>query len=489
MSITQRIKIIDITCRDAHQCLWMTRMTNAMMLPFAARHDQIGFAAIDVLGGAVFDVAVRYLKEDPFQRIRLMRERVKQTPLHAIVRGQSLWTFEAFPDDIVELAMQRLAANGIRWVTIYDAINDIRNLEVVIPAARRAGLRVTGAFVYMTSPIHTDAFYVQKARELCALGVDEVMIKDPPGLMTPERVRTLVPALKAAIGEVVLQLHSHCGSGLGPICALESVKLGVETLYTATRPLANGWSHPAADYIHRQLTHMGYETGLDEKPLLEMADYYTAVAKRHNLPIGRIAEYDPFLWHHQMPGGMITNLINQLRENGVADRLEAILEEIGNVMKDIGYAPMVSPLAQFIATQAVLNVMQGERYKTVPDELRKYLLGHYGRPQGPVDPDVLDKVTGGAQPVDVRCGADVPPAIPRLRRERGPFRSDDDLLLAAFYREPILQPLYEERECHDYARIESAHPLKDLLKEIARRPEVRYFSLRGPGDRSMEYVR
>jgi oxaloacetate decarboxylase alpha subunit len=473
------ISIVDETMRDAHQCLWMTRMTNEMMLPFAERLDRIGFAAVDLIGGAVWDVAVRFLREDPWERIRHVCTLMDKTPVNAWIRGQSLWTFEIFPDDIVELAIERLAANGIRWMTLYDQFNDLQNVAVCVQKGKAEGLNVLGALVFSESPVHTDEYFATKAAEFVVLGADEIIVKDPSGMLSVERVRTIVPAIRAQIGAVPINMHTHCMSGRAPDVLIESAHLGVDRLHTAISPLAHGASHPPIEDTDRRLREAGFETGLDGDLLAEMTDYYTYVARRWEKPIGRPQYFDPRLVDNQMPGGMITNLRNQLCELGIENRLDEVLAEMGRVRKDMGYAPVVSPTAQFMATQAVLNIVQGERYKTVPDELKKYVLGYYGTPPAPIADELKDRAVGpGDKFVEGPAGSLVPPAIPRLKKERGPFASDEDLLQAAFYADDIIRPLFEAREQADYGRFHAAYSPRQFLEaELAKRPNVRVTGL------------
>ena len=466
-----RVSFIDTTLRDAHQSLWSTRMTTAMMLPIAPILDRLGFEAIDLVGGAVFDVCVRYLREDPWERMRLMSRVVTRTPLIVMTRAQSLFTFEFFPDDVVELTARRIAANGIRYVTPYDALNDMRNMEVPVRASKAAGLHVAGGVVYTLSPVHTDAYYADRARELAALGVDAVFLKDPSGLLTPERVRTLVPTLKGALGPTPLQLHTHCLTGLGPLCALEAIQAGVNTVHTATSPLAHGASQPPTEWVALNARRLGFEVTLDVDGLEPVARHLRSVAAREGKPLGEIAGYDPFHYEHQVPGGMISNLRSQLRDTGLAHRLDEILEEAARVRAELGYPIVVSPFAQFVITQAVLNVVQGERYATVPDEVRKYALGYYGRLAAPIEPNVLDRVAGREEPVTARPGELIPPALGRARAERGPFASDDDLLLAVFYGPEEYGRLIAARPIKTECRTVAA-PLLALIKELAARPHI-----------------
>ena len=476
MAAKKPIQLVNVTLRDAHQCLWATRMTTAMMADIAPRLDRAGFEAIDLAGGAVFNVCVRYLREDPWERMRVVSGWVRNTPLIVMTRGQSLFTFEFFPDDIVELTAQRIFANGIRYHTPYDALNDMRNMEVPVRAAKRVGLYTAGGVVYTLSPVHTDHYYVRKTRELIKLGVDAVFIKDPSGLLTPERAQTLVPAMKAACGTVPLQLHSHCLTGLAPHTAIVAIKLGVDVVHTATSALANGASHPATESFIENARRAGFAVPVDLDPVSEVAERLRYIAAREGKPTGKIVEYDAFHFEHQMPGGMVSNLKSQLAPLGIAHRLPEVLEEAARVRRDLGYPIIVSPFAQFVMTQAVLNVMGKERYATVPDEVRKYVLGYYGEIAGPIDLNLYDRIARGAAPTVARPGDLLEPGIPRVRRERGPFASDDDLLLAAFYSHGQYKALKAAGPIKTEYPL-SQTPLVTLLKEIALRPGIRSFHL------------
>lgn len=474
MSQKRTIKLVDVTLRDAHQCLWATRMTTAMMADIAPRLDRAGFEAIDLAGGAVFDVCVRYLREDPWERMRILSEWVTETPLVVMTRSQSLFTFEFFPDDIVALTAERIFANGIRYHTPYDALNDMRNMEVPVRAAKKVGLYTAAGVVYTVSPVHTDEYYARKTRELVDLGADAIFIKDPSGLLTPTRAQTLVPAVKAACGGVPLQLHSHCLTGLAPYTACLAIELGVEVVHTATSTLANGASHPSTEAFVRNARRGGFDVPVDLAPVEEVAERLRYIAKREDKPVGDIVEYDAFHYEHQMPGGMISNLKSQLAPLGIADRLPEVLEEAARVRCDLGYPIIVSPFAQFVMTQAVLNVMGAERYATVPDEVRKYVLGYYGEIAGPIDQNLLDRIANGAEPTTGRPGDLLEPGIPRVRRERGPFASDDDLLLAAFYSGREYDALKAAGPIKTEYPLAST-PLVTLIKEIAQRRDIRSF--------------
>ena len=481
--MSRHIPLIDETLRDGHQCLWSTRMTNAMMLPIASRMDDVGFESIDLIGGAVWDVAVRFLREDPWERIRHVKTQIKTTPLNGIVRGQSLWTFEVFPNDVVELAMERLRANGIDNLAIYDQFNDLQNLEVCTAKAKEVGMRVLGTLVYSLSPVHTDAYYAAKAAEFVRMGADEINLKDPSGMLSVEGIRTIIPALRAAIGAVPINIHSHCMTGRAPDVLLAGTDAGADKLHTAIPPLAHAASHPPSDWIHDQLVAKGYTTGIDRRQLDLVSGWFRYITYKHGKPAGEPVAFDPRVLEHQMPGGMISNLRNQLRQVGIEHRLDEILHETAQVRKDMGYVPVVSPTAQFMVTQATLNVMQGERYRTVPDQLRLYCLGYYGKPPAPIAPELMERaVKKGDRFVTGRAGDLVPPALARVQRTRGPFRTPEDLLNAVFYGDEIVGPLFAARDRADYTQYYDAYnPLRDLLLHLGEQKHLGRIGIRSRG--------
>ncbi len=470
--------IVDTTLRDAHQCLWATRMTTAMMLPIASRMDEIGFAAIDLMGAVTFDVCVRYLRENPWERIRLMRQAVRHTPLNALVRSRSLISFDLLADDVIELWVRRLAANGIRRITAFDGLHELDNLKPAVRAARAEGLGVVGCLVYALSPVHTDALYTAKARGLLGLGVDAVMLKDPGGLLTPDRVRTLIPAVRAALGSTSLELHSHCPTGLGPEVYLEALPLGVDLVHTAISPLAHGASQPPTEYVVKHAPRRGRRTALDPAGLAEMAEHFRRVAIQAGKPLGEPAEYDPFHYEHQIPGGMITNLTAQLAQLGIADRLDEVLQEVARVREELGYLIMVTPFSQLVGTQAVLNILGGERYRVIPNEVVKYAFGHYGRPAAVIDPGVLDRIAASPAARHLRTSEPLPPAVPRLRAAFGGSISDDELLLRIMFPDEAVAATLAagpiRRELPDPRR-----PVVDLVEALSARADVRRVDLHG----------
>ena len=473
----KRFDFVDVTLRDAHQCLWSTRMTTAMMTPILSEIDRAGYAVINILGGAVFDVCVRYLHENPWERVRLLCERLS-TPCDALTRGQSLYTFELFPDDVVTLNAQLLARLGVKVFTVYDALNDNRNLESSVKAGRAAGMKINGWMTYTLSPVHTDAYYVERTGELLALGVDFLCIKDPTGLLTPERGATLFPAVVQAAGGVPVQLHSHCQSGLAPKVYEVAMTSGLRYGYTASEPLANGASLPATEEIAQRARRLGFEISLNEDALKEIAGYFRWLCEREDKPCGEVAQYDPALYEHQIPGGMISNLRYQLETMKLAHRLPEILQEIVCVRKDLGYPIVVSPFAQYLVTQATLNVVQGERYKTIPDEIRKYAGGYYGRVAAPMSGEFLDRLNlKSDELVSERPGEHIEPWLPHLRAGLGAGASDGDLLLAAFYDQALLEPL--KRPAPEYRWRTS--PLHELVAWLGARRDIERAHIRFAG--------
>lgn len=470
-------RLIDVTLRDAHQCLWSTRMTTAMITPILGAIDRVGYGLINILGGAVFDVCVRFLHENPFERVGLLCQRLA-TPCDGLTRGQSLYTFELFPDDIVALNSQVLAKLGLKVLTVYDSLNDPRNIESSIQSAHDAGMMVNAMIAYTLSPVHTDAYYAARTAELVALKADFISVKDPTGLLTPERGRTLFPAVKNAAGGIPLQVHSHCQSGLAPEVYQVAIECGFNYGHTAVPPLANGASLPDAEDIEERARNFGRETGINHEALREVSGYFDWLCERENKPRGKVAAYDPALYEHQVPGGMISNLQSQLQTMKMAHRLPEILEEATRVRHDLGYPILVSPFAQYIITQAVLNVVQGERYKTIPDEVRKYAMGYYGKLAA--QPSDLFLERANIRPTEInteRPSAHLPPWIPRLRAELGNSASDEDILLRAFYDKSLLEPL--KKRAPDYSFHTS--PLHELIRYLGSGTDIERARIRFAG--------
>jgi oxaloacetate decarboxylase alpha subunit len=476
--MAKKVNLIETTLRDGQQSLWATRMTTAMILPILPVMDRVGYDAIECMGTAVMDSCVRYLKENPWERLRMLRERVKHTRLQMISICIGFSVGKALmPDDILELFFRRCAAGGIDRFFLMDGLNDIRNFEVPIRAAHKAGAQVLGGIVYSISPVHTDEHFIQKTKELTDLGADILVLKDPNGILTPERVRTLAPAMKAASAGRPFYCHSHCITGLGPATNLEAVRHGAEVIWTASRTLANGFSLPATDSMVRHLKHAGYEIDLDQEAIQQIEDHFAKTAKRHNKPVGYPAEFDPSFYEHQMPGGMISNFRAQLAQLGLEDKLEEVFEEIPAVRKDLGWSLMVTPFSQVIGTQAALNVLYG-RYKVTLNEVEQLVLGYYGKTPAPVNPELLDVVSGrtGQLPITQRPGLTLEPVLDRFRRKNGPFASDEEMLLEYIFMPEHIAALRAAGPMPIKDSVSSGI-LLDIVRDVAKHKDVKRFHL------------
>ena len=461
------ISIVDQTFRDAHQCLWATRMRTAHMLPVAERMDRIGFARIEAIAAVQFDVCVRFLKEDPWERVRLLRERINKTPLSSFLRSKNIVTFDVVPDDVVALWVERLVANGIREIGSFDGLNDVDNMLTALAVARKLGARTIGALSYSLSPVHTDALYVKTAKELVERGnVDAIWLKDAGGLLTIDRIRTLVPAIKGVIGNVPLELHSHCLTGVAPLVYLEGVKAGADCIHTSIAPLANGAAQPAMQSMVRNLRALGYPMHQDDTLADEVGDHFRRVAEQEGKPLGKVLEYDAFHYEHQIPGGMLSNFRMQLAELGLSSKFDELLHECVRVRNELGYPIMITPFAQFVGTQAVLNVVHGERYRHVPDEVKKYALGYFGKLLAPIEPDILDRIVANGSPHIALKPEPLPGRVKSLRKQY-PNASDDERLLRAMFAGGQVDAMLSAGPTGtDY---EFELPLVRLVRELASR--------------------
>ncbi|MBW1780666.1 MAG: hypothetical protein JRL30_07985, partial [Deltaproteobacteria bacterium] len=391
----------------------------------------------------------------------------------ALIRSKSLTSFNIVPDSVIKLWIERCAANGIRHLMIFDALHDWNNLSQSVPIAQAVGIQVVVPLVYSLSPVHTDEFYAQKTAEMMrTLKPDYVMIKDSIGLLTPDRVKTLVPTIKGEIGDLPLEMHSHCTTGLAPLCCLDSVELGVEIIDTCVSPLANGPSHPSIENMMMNLKRLGYAPKVDGDRVRKIAEHFRYVAKREGKPMGAPVEYDAFQYIHQVPGGMISNLEFMLSERGMAHRLEEVLEEVSVIREEWGYPVMITPFSQLVGTQAVLNVLLGERYKVATEEGIRYVLGHYGKTPAPVDSNVLDKMSGLPEAKGLLNWEQPQPSIEDLRKEIGrPGISDDELLLRVLFPEEHVEATISAGPIEkDYPRGDK--PVMALIHELSRKKDL-----------------
>ncbi len=427
------IRFVDTTLRDGHLSLWASNMRTGMMLPIAERLDRAGFEAIEVMSSAFYKKCVRDLKEDPWERLRLLKERIRRTPLRSI-RSRSMLAFQMTPAAITDLWLERLAANGIEELRTSDPSNTPSYWRQAVDAANRVGLRTILNIIYSISPKHTDKYFVERAREAAKLDVTRLCFKDPGGLLTPETTRRLVPLiLKEARGKPV-EFHTHCNTGLGSICCLEAIKLGITSINTAIPPLADSSSNPSLFNVAMNARALGYSTEVDEETLRPVREHFTAVARHERLPIGKPLEYDAFHPRHQVPGGMISNFRSQLAAIGKLDRLPQVLEEVSRVRAEFGYPIMVTPYSQFFGVQAAINVMVGARYKEVTDEVLLYALGFWGEEEAQsIDANVRDKLLECPRARELAQLRPPEMSLEEFRQKfGGAAASDDDRLLNYF---------------------------------------------------------
>ncbi len=429
----RNVQITDTTLRDAHQSLWATRMRTADMLPIAEKLDQIGFHSLEVWGGVTFDVCMRYLNEDPWERLRLLKKQIKKTPLQMLLRGQSLVGYKHYPDDVVEAFISKAVEKGINIIRVFDALNDIRNLETAIRASKKAGAHAQAAMIYTVSPVHTNQHYLDMGLQLAEMGADSICIKDMAGLLAPFRAYELVKLLKEKLG-IPVQLHCHYIGGLAVGTYLKAVEAGVDVIDTATVPLAFGASLPPVETVVRALQGSLYDTGLNIHNLFEVAEFFEEMRKNSGFERGVTRINDMRVFDHQVPGGMISNLVTQLEEQKALYRMGEVLTEIPRVREDLGYPPLVTPTSQIVGTQAVLNVLTGERYKLVPGEVRDYLQGRYGRPPAPVNQEIARKVLGDREPITCRPADLLEPKLDKIRKEMKELASgEEDVLSYALF--------------------------------------------------------
>ncbi len=430
----KKIDFVDQTIRDAQQSLWAFTMRTDMILPVAEIMDRVGYRAIATVGSQGFTVQVRNLNEDPWERIRTLSKEITRTPLRGSYQIGSLSSFDlSTPREIITLWIKRSVANGIKsfWICDYQA--DMEKFIYFARIAKAEGAEVVPALMYTSSPVHTSEHWARKTRRLVEAKewIDRIMIEDASGVITPEATRELVSTVQKNCEGIPLEFHSHCNSGLAPLCYLEAIQAGVTTVHTAVSPLANSTSMPATETILKNVRRLGYSSDLDEDALTAVSAHFRKIAEKEGLPIGVPAEYDLFHYEHQVPGGMMTNLKRQLKEVGMEDRMEEILEEVVLVRRELGYPVMATPYSQIVGAQAVENVVSGKRYKQIPDEMIKYVLGYYGEPAAPIDQNVMDKVMNSPR---VKTFMNWKPegylkSIEEFREETGPGLSDDDLLL------------------------------------------------------------
>ena len=473
------IRFIDTTIRDGHQSLWAESMTTGMMLSVADDLDNAGFEAIELLSGSHVKKAVRELKEDPWERIRLVSSRIKNTPLRVIVGRVK--TFEFNPRSMQYLFVKCMADAGIRQARISDEWNNLEGWTNKVGLCREVGLEPILNVIYSVSPKHTDEYFAERTRQAASLGVPRICLKDPGGLLTPDSVRTLVPIMQENAGGIPLELHTHCTTGLGPLVSLEAIKLGIAVVNTALPPLSDGASLPSLFNVAENARALGYTPMIDEELLKGVSERLTAIAKREGFPIGAPVEYRYSQYLHQVPGGMISNLGHQLKVVGLGDRLPEALDESTRVRADLGYPIMVTPLSQFVGSQAAINVIAGEPYKEVTDQVIKYALGQFGAEAAEaMDPDVKDKVLDRPRARELAALEQEELSLEEMRGKfGGAGTSDEELMLRWLLTPEEIAAMRAAPPPKEY-RV-AGHPLVTLVAELAQRNDISHIDVRKSG--------
>jgi oxaloacetate decarboxylase (Na+ extruding) subunit alpha len=431
-----KIQIMETVLRDAHQCLVATRMRTEDMLPIAAKLDDIGFWSLETWGGATFDATLRFLKECPWERLRKLRAAMPKTRFQMLLRGQNVVGYRNYPDDIVQAFVSRAAANGIDVFRIFDAMNDIRNMKTAIEAALKTGKLVEGTVCYTVSPVHSPDYFLRLAEKLADMGVPIICLKDMGGMLAPYAAYEIINKIKSRIS-LPLHLHSHCTAGLAPMSYMMAIEAGADILDTAISPFSQGTSQPATEQVVAALLDTPHDTGLDLGKLAKIAEYFYGVRRNYaefESPVNNQIKTDVLT--SQIPGGMLSNLVAQLRQQKAEDKLEAVLAEMPHVRKDLGYPPLVTPTSQIVGSQAALNVMTGKRYSVVAMETRNYVMGLYGEPPAPVSEEMKKKVLGKKEPITCRPADLLKPGLEQARKEAASFASsEEDVITYALFPE------------------------------------------------------
>ena len=447
-----KVKITETVLRDAHQSLIATRMTTDEILPIVAELDKVGYHSLEAWGGATFDACLRFLNEDPWERLRKIRDAAKNTKLQMLFRGQNILGYKHYADDVVEYFVQKSIANGIDIIRIFDALNDIRNLQTAIKATKKEGGHVQAAVSYTISPVHNIESFVKLAKQLEDMGADSICIKDMAGLLVPYTAYELVKALKETV-KVPIQLHTHYTSGVASMTYLKAIEAGVDIVDTAISPMALGTSQPPTEPLVATLQGTEYDTGLDLKLLSRIADYFRPLREKYlssGLMDTKVLGVDINTLLYQVPGGMLSNLVSQLKQQNKEDKFEEVLKEIPRVREDFGYPPLVTPTSQIVGTQAVLNVITGERYKMVSKESKGLVRGEYGKTPVEVSDEIRKKIIGDEKPITCRPADLIEPELEQYRNEIKEFiEQDEDVLSYALFPE-VAKKFFEFRRAQKY---------------------------------------
>ncbi|MBW9324536.1 oxaloacetate decarboxylase subunit alpha [Enterococcus casseliflavus] len=432
----KKIQLTETVLRDGQQSLIATRMPTSDMLPILKTMDQAGYHALEMWGGATFDACLRFLNEDPWERLRAIRKEVKKTKLQMLLRGQNLLGYKNYADDVVADFVTKSVENGIDILRLFDALNDVRNLETAIRATKAAGGHCQTAISYTTSQIHTVDYFVDLANKMANLGADSICIKDMAGVLTPQTGYELVSRIKDAV-DLPLEVHTHATSGIAEMTYLKVAEAGADIIDTAISSFAGGTSQPATESVAIALEDCGFATGLDLQKVAEIAEHFNPVRDRfreEGLLNPKVKDIEPKTLIYQVPGGMLSNLLSQLTEQGLQDKYEEVLAEVPKVRADLGYPPLVTPLSQMVGTQALMNVISGERYKLVPSEIKDYVKGLYGQSPAPISDEIKETIIGDAEVITVRPADLLAPQLPAFREEIAEYaKSEEDVLMYVLF--------------------------------------------------------
>jgi oxaloacetate decarboxylase (Na+ extruding) subunit alpha len=476
------IKLVDTTLRDGNLSNWgATGLDTAMMVAAAPIMDRIGFAAIDFTTSTHMAVAVRYAKQDPWERLRLFKQHAPTTPLSFLTTGMRFISWETASHELMEFAFRLLARNGIERFAIMDPMNAVTAMLTMAELTRKAGgTEIVAALTFTLSPLHDDAHFAEAARQLMASGkFDRLYLKDPGGLVTTERAKTLIPAIKAAIGAAVLEFHSHCTIGLAPFSYVEAAQLGADVLHTSSSAAANGTGQPAMASMVRNLRDVGLTVDVDDAALGELDSFITALAEAEALSYGAPGEFDRSYFRHQMPGGMMGTMKRQLSETKRLHLLPQVLEEVERVRADLGYPIMVTPFSQVVGTQALMNVVSGKRYDTVPDEVTRYVLGRFGAPAMPLNPEVQDRITSSKRAKELDAEPHMA-SLADLRKKIGSEFSDEEFLLRATMPAEQVNAMVAAGPA-PLGYDPSTKPLMKLIRELTKRKGISSIKINKPG--------
>ncbi|HCC34159.1 MAG TPA: oxaloacetate decarboxylase subunit alpha [Ruminococcaceae bacterium] len=456
--MARKIGITETVLRDAHQSLIATRMTTDEMLPALEKLDQVGYHSLECWGGATFDACLRFLDEDPWERLRIIKKHCKKTKLQMLFRGQNMLGYRHYADDVVEYFVQKSIANGVDIIRIFDALNDIRNLETAIKATKREKAHMQAAISYTTGPVFDLKYYCDYAKRLENSGADSICIKDMAGLLTPMKTYELVKALKKTV-KVPIQLHSHYTSGLASMVMFKGIEAGADIIDTAMSPLALGTSHPATESMVAALAGTDYDTGLNLKQFNPLTEYFSGLREKYlksGLLDPKLLAVDANALIYQVPGGMLSNLVSQLKQAGKENQLNDVLMEVPRVRQDSGYPPLVTPTSQIVGTQAVYNIIMGERYKMVTKEFKGMVRGEYGKTPVAIDPAFRKKIIGDEKPIDCRPADLLKPELEQLKEEAKPWtKQEEDVLTYAQFGN-VAEKFFEKRRNRELG-IDSDH--------------------------------